>query len=190
MAHQISMFSSEELPAPRSQSREDARVWMTKVATWPSSLFALLNEFAHVGSCGRTSLRFIRPFRTDRRIRVHRKTTWVRKFGWSPIRTTVVKEALSRHSWPDYRNSGMAWRGECWMLNTSEFNRTLVPSRSAGDVCSLSDILETGDHLSAYFLSVSAAMGILRRAERRGKTLSADVRRALERTAGTTSAGP
>lgn len=56
-------------------------------------------------------------------------------------------------------------------LNTSEWNHSLVPSHSDGGVCSLSDILETGDVPRRYFLSAKACAGILRRAVKRGKEL-------------------
>ena len=50
---------------------------------------------------------------------------------------------------------GTAWRGEFWTRNGSE-----CPSGAA--VSSLPDVLETGPHLSRYFLSPKAAAGILR----------------------------
>jgi hypothetical protein len=43
------------------------------------------------------------------------------------------------------------------------------PSDAA--VCSLSQILETGDVPQRFFLSAKACQGILRRAAKRGKTL-------------------
>ena len=52
-----------------------------------------------------------------------------------------------------------------------EHASSLGPSLSGGGVSSLSDILETGDHLRPYFLSAKACLGILRRAEKRGKDL-------------------
>jgi hypothetical protein len=65
----------------------------------------------------------------------------------------------------------MAWRGECWTLDTSE-----SPSDAAA--CSLSDILESKVP-SRFFLSSKAAKGILRRAERRGRELPAQLQAAL-----------
>ncbi len=53
---------------------------------------------------------------------------------------------------------------EFWTLNTSAW-----PSDAS--VCSLSDVLETGDVPQRYFLSARACAGILRRAEKRGKEL-------------------
>ena len=72
-----------------------------------------------------------------------------------------------------WENSGMASPGECWTLSTSEF-----PSAAAAS--SLSDVLETpGPHLLAYCLSPTAAVGILRRASRRGRTLPPTLHEAL-----------
>jgi hypothetical protein len=61
-------------------------------------------------------------------------------------------------------------------LNTSEF-----PSDAA--VCSLSDILETGDVPQRFFLSATACRGILRRAEKRGKKLPPQLAHALKAVA-------
>lgn len=47
------------------------------------------------------------------------------------------------------------------------------------DVCSLSQILETGPIQRKYYLSALACRGILRRAEKRGKELPALLQRAL-----------
>jgi hypothetical protein len=77
--------------------------------------------------------------------------------------------------------------GECWTLNTSEWTATLVPSHSDGAVCSLSDILEDSRDLpQQYYLSPKACMGILRRAEKRGRALPEALRRALEAAASET----
>jgi hypothetical protein len=51
---------------------------------------------------------------------------------------------------------------------------------SAAVVCSLSDILETGDLPQRFFLSATACQGILRRAEKRGKVLPAGLLTALQ----------
>jgi hypothetical protein len=61
---------------------------------------------------------------------------------------------------------------EFWTLNGLE-------SPSAVAVCSLSHTLEIGDVPQRYFLSAKACSGILRRAERRGKELPAQLRDAL-----------
>lgn len=64
-----------------------------------------------------------------------------------------------------------AWLGECWMLNTGE-------SPSAAAVSSLSQILEGAPH-PKYYLSRTACLGILRRAEARGKELPLQLKEAL-----------
>ena len=74
---------------------------------------------------------------------------------------------------------GMGSHTECWTLNGSEW-------RSDAVACSLSDTLETGVVPQRFFLSPKACQGILRRAEKRGKTLPPLLRRALESVAITT----
>ena len=71
-----------------------------------------------------------------------------------------------------WSNSGMASPTECLTLSSLEFH-------SAAAACSLSDILETGDVPRRFFLSATACKGILRRAEKRGKTLPAALERSL-----------
>ena len=92
-------------------------------------------------------------------------------------------ERISRLSSGKLMKSGILARGECWTLNTSEWTDTLVPFRSDDAVCSLSDILESGDIPQKYYLSRDACTGILRRAERRGKKLPAVLEEALRRQA-------
>lgn len=69
-----------------------------------------------------------------------------------------------------------AWLGECWTLNTGE-------SPSAAVVSSLSQILEGAPH-PKYYLSRTACLGILRRAEARGKELPPQLKEALMIQAG------
>ena len=66
--------------------------------------------------------------------------------------------------------------GECLTLSFSEW-----PNDAA--VCSLSDILETGEHLRPYYLSPRACEGILNRAARRGRSLPPEIAAALEQVA-------
>lgn len=61
-------------------------------------------------------------------------------------------------------------------LNIGEFH-------SAAGVCSLSQVLETGEVPSKYYLSPKAARGILRRAEKRGRELPELLRQALTQVA-------
>jgi len=84
-------------------------------------------------------------------------------------------------AWP---SAGIASRnGVVWMLNSSECPRDAVAS-------SLSDILETSPVPPRYFLTPRAAAGILRRAERRERTLPEPLRRALEGLAARSSSTP
>jgi hypothetical protein len=65
-------------------------------------------------------------------------------------------------------------------LNTSEFPSAVVES-------SLLDVLETGEVPQRFFLSQVACQGILRRAEKRGKTLPPSLQQALEHAMQTTT---
>ena len=64
-----------------------------------------------------------------------------------------------------------AWLGELTMRNTGEYPNAVVESR-------LSQILEETP-LPKYYLSAKACLGILRRAERRGKDLPQELKEAL-----------
>ena len=57
-------------------------------------------------------------------------------------------------------------------------------SPSAAAVCSLSDVLETGDVPQKFYLSAKACRGILRRAEKRGRELPLALLAALTAVAG------
>ena len=83
-----------------------------------------------------------------------------------------------------YGNWGISTPTGCWTLNGAEHTGIPVPSRSAGDVSSLSDVLETQPLPQRYCLSSKACLGILKRAERRGKKLPQMLRDALEQAAG------
>ena len=88
--------------------------------------------------------------------------------GWSgrtsPVSCRLTEEGLLEPSLEGFQNSGMGGPTEYLTLSTLEYP-------SAAVVCSLSDILETGDVPSKYSLSAKACRGILRRAENRGKVL-------------------
>ena len=73
--------------------------------------------------------------------------------------------------------------GALWTRNSSEWNHTPEPSRKDAVVCSLSSILETGPVDRRFFLSQKACAGILRRAEKRGKSLPDALLRALTQVA-------
>lgn len=86
-----------------------------------------------------------------------------------------IAEQTSSRSFPLLGLSGLMERGRFLTLNTL----ALHSADSACSVCSLSEVLEP--HVAPkYFLSPTAARGILRRAEKRGKALPPLLRRALE----------
>src|SRR5262252_2842936 len=97
--------------------------------------------------------------------------------GWSgrtcPESCRSTEDGRLEPSSGRWRNAGTGSPTGFLTLDTSEFH-------SAGVVCLLSHILETGDLPQRYYLSTQACAGILRRAERRGKTLPENLMRALE----------
>lgn len=71
------------------------------------------------------------------------------------------------------------------------FSRGLISLNEPPKSKNLSEILETsGEHLQKFYLSAKAAAGILRRAEKRGKTLPELLRLALEEAASRELTGP
>jgi hypothetical protein len=74
--------------------------------------------------------------------------------------------------------------GSFWTRNSCEWNPILAPCLKDDGVCSLSEILETGEIDSRYFLSQKACTGILRRAEKRGKVLPELLEHALKQVVG------
>jgi len=97
----------------------------------------------------------------------------------SPVFCPQTEDGTLAPSSGRWANSGMGSRTECWTLNTCEWGDGPEPSRSAGDVSSLSDVLETGPLPPRFSLSAKACSGILRRAERRGKALPPMLKAAL-----------
>lgn len=95
----------------------------------------------------------------------------------SPVSCRLEEGGHLEPSSAAWRNSGMGSPTEFWTLNSSEFH-------NAAAVCSLSDILEIGDVPERYYLSEKASMGILRRAEKRGKSLPEHLEKALKESAG------
>lgn len=75
-------------------------------------------------------------------------------------------------SFGGWSDAGIASRGGFWTLSISD-----SPKDAA--VCSLSEVLEM-EVAPKYYLSPKACLGILSRAERRGKPLPTHLRRALE----------
>jgi hypothetical protein len=148
-------FLSEEPPASPSQLLASEAAWLTAVVTWRSNIFAWLNACGPSGWYGRTSPASCR--RQEDGTLVPFSGAWA--------------------------NSGMGSPTECLTLSTSEWTGLAGLSLNDDGVCSLSDILETGDVPQRYYLSAKACKGILRRAEKRGKDLPQLLARALRAVA-------
>ena len=100
--------------------------------------------------------------------------------GWfgrtSPASCHLTEGGILEPCSEGWQNSGMGSPTEFLTLSTSEW-----PSDAA--VCSLSQILETGDVPQRFYLSPRACAGILRRAAKRGKELPPALRAALTQVA-------
>lgn len=140
---QLSMFSQAEPRASRSALRDCVPEWMTRAATSRSHILPSLDAIAPAGWFGKMS----------------------------PASCPATADGTLAPSSGAWANSGMGSHIECLTLSTPE--HAAFPERcpSDGAVCSLSDILETGDLPQRFFLTPRACAGILRRAETRGKDL-------------------
>jgi len=92
----------------------------------------------------------------------------------SPDYCHLTTEGIWESSSGRWLNSGMGSHTGFLTLNTLEYPNAVEESL-------LSDVLEmTGEHLQKYLLSAKAAEGILRRSNRKGKTLPCQLQEALE----------
>lgn len=173
---QMSMFSAEEHPASPSATPETAQAWMTRVVNSCSPMVPFLHDTGPAGWFGRTSPASCQATKDET----------LQAFWDSSAASALSRQKVdgSRPASSPATPTPTAWRGECLTLSLSEWNHTLVPSHSDGTVCSLSDILETGAVPQRYFLSAKACAGILRRAEKRGRALPAQLAAALRQVAG------
>lgn len=153
---QQSMFSLEEHHASRSPLLGSEREWKIRVETSPSHILPLLTAIGPSGWFGRTS----------------------------PASCHQTEDGILVPSSGVWANSGMGSHTGFLTLNSSEWNHTLAPCLKDEGVSSLSDILETGAVPQRFYLSAKACRGILRRAEKRGKELPAQLMRALAAVAG------
>ena len=101
-----------------------------------------------------------------------------RKLSGSSLKMSLVflpqtKEKILEWSLERWPTSGIALPGGCLMLSTLEFPKGEDVSSS------LADVLETDSVQQKYYLSPKACEGILRRANRRGKTLPPALQEAL-----------
>ena len=116
------------------------------------------------GSCGSMFGRYVRSVHDGLSGRTCRER--------SQAHTGRISDACSK----PWMNSGMVWHGGYWTRNTSEWPNGAVAS-------SLSAVLEAHAP-EKYSLSPKACAGIIRRADKRGKPLPEQLRRALERQIG------
>jgi len=169
--------SPEDGPARISPWRAVASAWVEHARACSSKSFASHAIFGPGGLSWKTSLASCRrsaPARDSESVGGGAPTPTL--FGVEPAAPAGAWNSTGEQWVPSsgrWLNSGMASPTECWTLSTSE-------SPSAAVVSSLSDVLETGPHLLKYCLSPKAAVGILRRAERRGRTLPGALMQALE----------
>lgn len=152
---QMSMSFAAEPHANPSRLRDCARDWLTLGATSCSPLALLQIGIGPSGWFGRTS----------------------------PASCPATAGAILEPSSGCWANSGMGSPTAFLTLSTSEHAASPTLSHSAVAVCSLSDILETGDVPQRYFLTAKACQGILRRAEKRGKDLPEVLSSALKAVA-------
>lgn len=149
-------FSLEAPPARASQSPGSEPGWLTHGETSPSSILPLLQNISPDGFFGRTSPAFC-----------HRRA-----------------DGILEPSSGAWANSGMGSPTECLTLSSPEHATSPTLFRNAAAVCSLSDILEIGDLPQRFFLTPKACAGIIRRADKRGKSLPAPLAAALQAVAG------
>jgi hypothetical protein len=97
--------------------------------------------------------------------------------GWSgktcPVSCRATEDGILAPSSGGWRSSGTGGPIGSWTLSFSESPRDAVE-------CLLSDVLETSDVPDRFYLSPKACAGILRRADKRGKTLPAMLATALQ----------
>ena len=162
--NQITLFdllastsSSVELPARHSPSPDSAKdsPTLAEASRWSSSDWR--KHYVLAGSSGKTS----------------------------PACCHKTQDGLLEPSSGRWATSGMGGPTESWTRSMCEWTDTLVPYPSDDGVCSLSHVLEDSrDVPERFYLSPKACVGILRRAERRGKTLPPMLDQALRQVAG------
>ena len=130
------------------------------------------------------SLDFVKDFPTREATSHLSLFVWLKGFvpaGWfgkmSPAYCPSTADGRLEASSEGWLNAGMGSPTGFLTLSISECH-------SDAAVCSLSDILETGDMQRRYYLSATACAGILHRAEVRKKKLPELLRHALEAVVG------
>ena len=172
---QLTLFVADS-PARMSPLPESGRGWMESGADSGGSLLELLTNLNRNGLSLRMSPVYYPPADVPlveplEELCESMPTSAVNEKSISralsalPLKEclSLIKAATLPKSFTGWSNAGMASHGGYLTLNISEFPNDAV-------ACSLSDILEM-DVPRKYYLSPKAARGILRRADKRGKTL-------------------
>ena len=102
----------------------------------------------------------------------------------SPVYCQADEDGTLAPSSGHWGTSGMGGLIGYSTRSLCEHADSLGPFRNDDAVCSLSDILETGDVPQRFYLTPKACSGILRRAGKRGKQLPAALASALLSVAG------
>ena len=150
-------FLSEAPRANPSRSQDFAKDLLTRAATSCSPILLSLDAISPAGWFGKTS----------------------------PASCLPTEEGTLEPLSEGWKNAGIMRPGECLTLSLSEWTALNEQSPRDGGVCSLSDILETGDVPQQYYLSPKACAGILRRAGSRGKVLPEELSLALSMASST-----
>ena len=141
------MFGPQDSPARTSRLRE-----------WGQGLgFAEINLDSFTTLCGSFEAALHEPLSS--------KTCT----GFSLATEDATSPSYSRH----WTNSGMAWRGVCLTVKTSESPSNAVAS-------TLLPCIETQGVPEKYYLSQNAGTGILRRVDRMKRNLPPSFRQSLE----------
>lgn len=151
-------FSSVAPHAKVFRSQDFVKAWLTQEETSRLPISQSLTAIGPAGWFGRTCPAFCR------------------------LTADGILEPLSG-AWS---NAGMASPGECLTLNTCEWTAWNGPSRNDDGVSSLSDVLETGELPQRFYLSANACLGVLRRADKRSKSLPPALNAALQAVASQT----
>ena len=149
--------SSSEEPRVNPSPLQDCDVeWRILEAISPSPTLPLLTDIGLGGSSGKTY----------------------------PVFCRAAEDGTLVPSSGRWGTSGMGGLTGYSTRSLCEHADSLGPFRNDDAVCSLSDILETGDVPQRFYLTARACQGILRRAGKRGKELPPPLARALAAVAG------
>lgn len=152
---QLPMFSAEDSHVRMSAWPETARDWLDSEAAYGMSSIELLQNFRRDSLSSKTSLDFSPPIKGE--------TLQSSLAALPESYRTFLLAAGKMQASPEATPISTVSHGGCWTLSISESPNDAVE-------CLLWQVLER-EVAPKYYLSKEGAAGILRRAERRGKTL-------------------